>query len=76
MLRNWCVRAEAQPGVWFAWSGPALLVLDDNGVATADKVAGSYQKVALSGALKWMIAGSVTAFFLVSRAKRSRLAAT
>jgi hypothetical protein len=42
VLRNWCVRAEAQPGVWCAWRGPALLVLDDNGIAKADTVAGFF----------------------------------
>jgi NAD(P)-dependent dehydrogenase (short-subunit alcohol dehydrogenase family) len=43
---------------------------------TEAKLTSPYQKVALSGALKWAIAGSVTAVFLVSRANRSRLAAT
>jgi glycogen debranching enzyme len=42
MLRNWCVRAEAQPGIWCAWRGPALLVLDDSGAATAETLAGFF----------------------------------
>jgi hypothetical protein len=38
------------------------------------KSASPYQKVAHSGAVKWMIAGSITAFFLFSRASRTRVA--
>jgi hypothetical protein len=42
---------------------------------TEAKSTSPYQKVALSGALKWAIAASVTAAFLVRRANRPRLTA-
>jgi glycogen debranching enzyme len=42
VLGDWCVRAEAQPGLWCAWRGSALIVLDDNGSAAGNGVSGFF----------------------------------
>src|SRR5688500_11295819 len=40
MLRHWTVRADNQPGMYCAWRGSSLVVLDAEGRAAPDQVQG------------------------------------
>jgi hypothetical protein len=42
MVRNWSVQAENAPGSFYAWSGPALLSVNDQGDATEDRLTGFF----------------------------------
>src|SRR5687768_13973861 len=42
MVRNWLVQAENAPGSVYAWRGPALLSVDDQGCVEEDQFTGFF----------------------------------